>query len=134
MHGLDISAPGIVHPGFQPLGHGAGVLRIGCRVAQGKAGRSQYAATKSALLGLARSSAAELIGAGVTVNLVSPAATQTAMLDDPARRSEPPLLPPLGRLIRPQEIAALVGFLLSEPAAAITGQDIQICGGASLAR
>ena len=90
------------------------MLRIGCRVAQGKAGRSQYAATKSALLGLARSSAAELIGAGVTVNLVSPAATQTAMLDDPARRSEPPALPPLGRLIRPLEIAALLGFLLSE--------------------
>ena len=123
----------VLLPAMAAAGQGRMVI-IGSRVAQGKAGRSQYAATKAALLGLARSWAAELIGAGVTVNVVSPAATQTAMLDDPARRSEPPLLPPLGRLIRPQEIAALVGFLLSEPAAAITGQDIQICGGASLAR
>jgi NAD(P)-dependent dehydrogenase (short-subunit alcohol dehydrogenase family) len=108
------------------------VVLIGSRVAEGKAGRSQYAATKAALIALARSWAAEVIAAGVTVNVVSPAATETAMLDDPARKSESPVLPPLGRLIRPDEIASLVVFLLSPPAGAITGQDIQICGGASL--
>ena len=110
------------------------VVLIGSRVAQGKAGRSQYAATKAALIALARSWAAEVIAAGVTVNVVSPAATETAMLDDPARKSESPVLPPLGRLIRPDEIAALVVFLLSPTAGAITGQDIQICGGSSLPR
>ena len=41
-------------------------------------------------------------------------------------------MPPIGRLIEPDEIAALVRFLLSAQAAAITGQDIAICGGASL--
>jgi 3-oxoacyl-[acyl-carrier protein] reductase len=110
------------------------VVLIGSRVAQGKAGRSQYAATKAALIALARSWAAEAIAAGVTVNVVSPAATETAMLDDPARKSEAPMLPPIGRLIRPEEIAALVAFLLSPAAGAITGQDIQICGGSSLPR
>ncbi len=110
------------------------VVLIGSRVAQGKAGRSLYAASKAALVALARSWAAEVIGAGITVNVVSPAATQTAMLDDPARQGEPPLLPPLGRLIQPEEVASLVSYLLSPAAAAITGQDIQICGGASLPR
>jgi len=110
------------------------IVLIGSRVAQGKAGRSQYAASKAALVGLARSWAAELVARGVTVNIVSPAATETAMLVDPARQSQPPKLPPLGRLIRPQEIAALVAYLLSPAAAAITGQDIQICGGSSLAQ
>jgi NAD(P)-dependent dehydrogenase (short-subunit alcohol dehydrogenase family) len=41
-------------------------------------------------------------------------------------------LPPIGRLIEPEEIAALVAFLLSPATAAVTGQDIAVCGGASL--
>ena len=51
-----------------------------------------------------------------------------------SRASTSPKLPPIGRLIQPEEVAALVTFLLSPQAAAITGQDIQICGGSSLSR
>lgn len=108
------------------------VVLIGSWVAQGMPGRSQYAASKAALVALARSWASEVAAQGVTVNVVSPAATQTRMLEDPARAASAPRVPPIGRFIQPDEIAALVTFLLSPSAAAITGQDIAICGGASL--
>lgn len=120
-------------PGMAARGQGR-VVFIGSRVAQGMPGRGQYAATKAALVALARSWAAEVAAQGVTVNVISPAATATGMLQDPARAGSAPRLPPLGRLIEPAEIAALVGYLLSPPAAAITGQDIAICGGSSLPR
>ena len=100
---------------------------------RGGAGRSQYAATNAALVSLARSWAAEVVASGVTVNVVSPAATQTAMLDDPARNAVQPRVPPIGRLIQPAEVASLVAYLPSPDSAAITGQEIQVCGGASLA-
>ena len=110
------------------------VVFIGSRIAGGMPGRGQYAGTKAALIALAKSWAAEVAPHGVTVNVVSPAATATAMLNDPNRVSATPKLPPIGRLIQPEEVAALVCFLLSPQAAPITGQDIQICGGSSLSK
>jgi 3-oxoacyl-[acyl-carrier protein] reductase len=108
------------------------MVLIGSRVSGGMPGRSQYAATKAALVSNMRSWASEVVSDGVTVNLISPAATDTPMLSDGKRSSSTPRLPPIGRLIAPEEIAQLTGYLLSDAAAAITGQDIAICGGASL--
>jgi NAD(P)-dependent dehydrogenase (short-subunit alcohol dehydrogenase family) len=121
----------ILLPAMAANGDGRVVL-IGSRAARGIARRSQYGATKAALVAMARSWAAEVVASGVTVNVVSPAATQTPGLVDPSRQSEPPKVPPIGRLIRPEEVAALTSFLLSPAAAAITGQEILICGGSSL--
>jgi 3-oxoacyl-[acyl-carrier protein] reductase len=121
----------LVLPAMRAAKHGRVVL-IGSRVSKGIARRSQYAATKAALVALARSWAAEVIEAGVTVNVIAPAATDTDMLTDPARSGIAPRTPPIGRFIQPAEIAALTAYLLSPDAAAITGQEIAICGGASL--
>jgi NAD(P)-dependent dehydrogenase (short-subunit alcohol dehydrogenase family) len=114
------------------LPHGGRIVLIGSRTASGAAGRSQYVATKSALIGMARSWAMELAPRGITVNVVSPSATETPMLLDPGRSSVPPRLPPIGRFVQPEEVAAATAFLLSEEAAAITGQQTVICGGSSL--
>jgi 3-oxoacyl-[acyl-carrier protein] reductase len=111
---------------------GGRVVLIGSRAAAGVAGRSQYAATKSALIGMARSWAAELVTRRITVNIVAPAATATPMLADPRRAATPPKVPPLGRLITAEEVAGLTAFLLGPHAGAITGQHIVICGGSSL--
>ncbi|MBV8919086.1 SDR family NAD(P)-dependent oxidoreductase [Bradyrhizobium sp.] len=118
---------------FAPrLPKGGRIVLIGSRTAAGAAGRGQYAASKAALVAMARSWAAELAPRGITVNVVAPAATETPMLNDPSRGDVPPKLPPIGRFIRPDEIAAAVGFLLSPEAGAITGQQLVICGGSSL--
>lgn len=114
------------------LRDGGRIVLVGSRVAQGAAGRSAYAATKSALLGMVRSWAAELAPRGITANVVAPGATDTPFLQQPGRSSSPPRVPPIGRLVRPEEVAGLTAFLLGPWAGAITGQQIVMCGGASL--
>jgi NAD(P)-dependent dehydrogenase (short-subunit alcohol dehydrogenase family) len=49
-----------------------------------------------------------------------------------ADRTVAPITPPIGRFVDPEEIAAYAAFLLSPAAAAITGQELLVCGGASL--
>lgn len=114
------------------LPNGGRIVLIGSRTAAGASGRSQYAATKAALLGMARSWAAEVAARQITVNVVAPAATATPMLIDPKRVGTPPKKPPMGRFIRPEEIAGLTAFLLGPDAGAITGQQIVVCAGSSL--
>jgi NAD(P)-dependent dehydrogenase (short-subunit alcohol dehydrogenase family) len=111
---------------------GGRVLLIGSRTSTGSPGKSQYAATKAALLGMGRTWAQELAPRGITVNVLSPGPTDTPMLDDPGRSATPPKLPALGHLVDPEDVAALAGFLLGPHGKSITGQNYVICGGASL--
>lgn len=111
---------------------GGRVLLIGSRTSTGHAGKSQYAATKAALMGMGRTWAQELAPRGITVNVLSPGPTDTPMLADPGRAATPPKLPALGRLVDPEDVAALAGFLLGPHGKSITGQNYVICGGASL--
>lgn len=113
------------------MGHGGRIVAIGSRTSAGAAGKSQYAATKAAMVGLIRSWALELAPRGITANVIAPAATATPMLTS-ADRTVAPVTPPIGRFIEPDEIAAYAAFLLSPDAAAITGQELLVCGGASL--
>jgi NAD(P)-dependent dehydrogenase (short-subunit alcohol dehydrogenase family) len=111
---------------------GGRVLLIGSRTSTGFPGKSQYAATKAALLGMGRSWAQELAPRAITVNVLSPGPTDTPMLADPGRAATPPVMPPLGALVDPEDVAALAGFLLGPHGQSITGQNYVMCGGASL--
>lgn len=130
---LHVETPAVLLDLLLPtLVTGARLVLVGSRTSTGVAGKSQYVASKSALLGMARSWAMELAERRITVNVVAPGPTDTPMLADPGRRATPPVVPPLGRLVRTEEVAAMVSLLLGEHGGAITGQQIVICGGASL--
>ncbi|KQU32261.1 SDR family oxidoreductase [Rhodococcus fascians] len=130
---VHVAAAEILVNGLAPrMVDGGRVVMIGSRTMTGVAGKSQYVATKSALTGMARSWAMELVSRGITVNVVAPGPTDTPMLNDPGRVSTPPITPPLGHFIAPEEVAETVAFLLSPHGRSITGQTIVQCAGTSL--
>jgi len=133
MWGLHVHALVRLAQAYGPgMPQGGRVLAIGSRTSAGAAGKSQYAACKAAVTALIRSWAIELAPRGVTANVIAPAATATPMLSAGDRADVAPALPPIGRFIEPAEVAAYAAFILSPEADAITGQELLICGGASL--
>jgi 3-oxoacyl-[acyl-carrier protein] reductase len=97
----------------------------------GSAGQVNYAASKSGLIGLARSLARELGSRGITVNVVAPGFVETDMtagLSD-QRRAEILGAVPLGRMASAEEVAGAVAWLASPAASYITGAVVPIDGG-----
>jgi acetoacetyl-CoA reductase len=99
---------------------------------RGAFGQTNYSAAKSGVHGFTKALALEVAKHGVTVNTVSPGYLATSMVEAvPHDIMETKILPqiPVGRLGRPEEVAALIAFLSSDDAAFITGADIAINGG-----
>ena len=97
----------------------------------GSAGQANYSASKSGLIGLARSIARELGSRSITANVVAPGPVATDMLAalSEDRVSSLTAAVPLGRLASPEEIAGTITFLASADAAYITGAVIPVDGG-----
>jgi 3-oxoacyl-[acyl-carrier protein] reductase len=100
----------------------------------GNPGQANYAASKAAIIGFSKSIAREIGSRNITVNVVAPGFIETDMTErlgldvaeEVVRRVA------LGRLGKPEEIAAAVGYLASDDAAYVTGQTLVVDGGLAL--
>jgi 3-oxoacyl-[acyl-carrier protein] reductase len=108
------------------------IINISSVVAEaGNPGQAVYSASKAALLGLTRTLAREYASRGITVNAVAPGFVETEMTADLSDAAKQSIIDktPLGRIGRPEEVAAAVVFLASEEASYITGQVVRVNGG-----
>lgn len=103
----------------------------------GEAYASMYSSTKAGLIGLSKSTGLELAEFGITVNTINPGWVDTELgktsIED-SEFSEEEILEsiPQRRFVKPEEIAGLVKYLISDEAKGITGQSINVCAGLSV--
>lgn len=99
----------------------------------GVAGQTNYSAAKGAIIAMTRSLAREVARSGIRVNCVAPGLIDTDMTAglDPEIRKEMIRQIPMRRMIRADEVAGAIAFLLSDDASGMTGQVLCIDGGVS---
>jgi 3-oxoacyl-[acyl-carrier protein] reductase len=97
----------------------------------GNAGQANYAASKAAMIGMAKSIAAEVATRGITVNCIAPGLIATAMTDKLTEEQRARLLAaiPMDRFGMPDDVAAAALYLASAEAAYATGQTLHVNGG-----
>lgn len=99
----------------------------------GVAGQTNYSAAKGALIAMTKSLAREVARSGIRVNCVAPGLVETDMIADmdPEARKEMIRQIPIRRIIRADEVATAISFLVSDDSSAITGQVLCVDGGVS---
>jgi len=98
---------------------------------KGQFGQTNYSAAKAGMAGFSKALAQEVVKKGVTVNTVSPGYVETDMVMAIRAEVRQQIIEsiPMGRLAKPEEIAAVVAFLASDEAGYITGANISVNGG-----
>ena len=94
----------------------------------GNRGQVNYSAAKAGIIGATKALAVELASRSITVNCIAPGIIETNMIADVPMETVLPMIP-MGRAGKPEEVASLAVFLLSESASYITRQVISVKGG-----
>lgn len=119
-------------PVFMKQKHGRIVNVSSVSGIMGNAGQANYSASKAAIIGLTKSTAKELVSRGITCNAVAPGFIATDMTSNLSANNKLVDMIPMKRMGKPEEVADLICFLVSDASVYITGEVIRVDGGIAM--